>query len=239
MDAPETLEYGPGRLVDVYRGPAPHTVLLWHGMQADARAAVGPLAALLARYGATVVAPDWNSRAPDGGRGELLRSLDFARSCADGDDGIVLIGWSLGGAAAAGLTLAATGLEGSLAHTVCLAGAFMLADPISGHRAADQLPAARTDTPFTLLHGVRDDVVPVTASRHFAAGLRRAGRRVDLHEVSADHGTIAGAEYDGVADRYRPRTEEPAPGVAVTVAAKIAASVNLLKPNGDSNFRRE
>lgn len=193
-------------------------------VQPDARAAVGPLAALLAGHGATVVAPDWNSRAPDGGRGELLRSVEFARSCAGGDHRIVLVGWSLGGAAAAGLTLAAARLDVLLAHTVCLAGAVMVADPISGHRATDQLSADRAGTPFTLLHGVHDDVVPLAASREFAARLREVGWPVELHELGADHGTIAGAAYDRVAERFGPATDESALRVAEEVAGKIAAT---------------
>ncbi|HKI40512.1 MAG TPA: esterase, partial [Mycobacterium sp.] len=44
----ETVEYAPGRLVDVFGDPLQPTVLIWHGMQTDARAAVRPLAGLLA-----------------------------------------------------------------------------------------------------------------------------------------------------------------------------------------------
>ncbi|MGH9206670.1 MAG: esterase, partial [Acidimicrobiales bacterium] len=47
----ETVEYAPGRLVDVFGRPAQRTVLLWHGQQTDARAAVRPLAELVAGHG--------------------------------------------------------------------------------------------------------------------------------------------------------------------------------------------
>ena len=91
----ETVEYAAGRLVDVFGGPAQHSVLLWHGQQADARASVRRLAELLAGHGLGVVVPDWNSHADDGGRSDLLRSVHFARESVVEPDGIVLVGWSM------------------------------------------------------------------------------------------------------------------------------------------------
>jgi hypothetical protein len=213
-----TVEYAPGRLADVFGDSTQPTILLWHGMQTDARAAVGPM---LAERGAAVVAPDWNSHADDGGRADLLRSLEFTRERADGP--LVLVGWSLGGCAAAGVTLG--GLDVPLARTVCLAGAFMAPDPISGRMPTDMLSADRAGSPFTLLHGLADDAVPVTASRAFAADLRQAGWPVELVELAADHGSIAGADYDAAADRYVPASGGPALEVASEVAARIAATL--------------
>lgn len=219
-----TQEYAPGRLVDVFGDSSRPTVLLWHGMQTDARAAVRPLAGMLADHGAAVVAPDWNSHADDGGRADLLASLDFARNLAS-DAALVLVGWSLGGCAAAGLTLDAARFDLVLAHTVCLAGAFMVPDPISGRPPADILSDDRVGAPFTLLHGLTDDAVPVAASRAFAAGLQRIGWPVELVELAADHGSIAGADYDAAADRYQPGTSREAQRVAAEVAARIAATL--------------
>lgn len=220
----ETVEYAPGRLVDVFGDPARPTVLLWHGMQTNARAAFGPLAGMLAGHGAAVLAADWNSHADDGGRADLLGSLDFARNFAGQGRGIVLVGWSMGGCAAAGLTLNAAEFGVTLTHTVCLAGAFMVPDPLTGRPPADAV-SADGGTPFTLLHGLADDVVPVTASREFAEGLERVGRPVNLVELAADHGSIAGADYDDAADRYEPGTSAEALRVAHEVAARIAATV--------------
>lgn len=121
--AVDTVEYAPGRLADVFGDSRRPTVLLWHGMQTDARAAFGPLAGMLSDRGAAVVAPDWNSHADDGGRADLLGSLDFTRDFAGPGNGIVLVGWSMGGCAAAGLTLNAARFDATLVHTVCLAGA--------------------------------------------------------------------------------------------------------------------
>ncbi len=220
-----TEEYAPGRLVDVFGDSSQPTVLLWHGMQADARAAVRPLAGMLADHGAAVVAPDWNSHADDGGRADLLHSLDFARNVVATDAALVLVGWSLGGCAAAGLTLDAARFDLSLAHTVCLAGAFMVPDPISGHPPTDMLSADRVGAPFTLLHGLADDAVPVAASRDFAARLEKVGWPVEVVELVADHGSIAGADYDARADRYVPGASEHSRQVRAEVAARIAATL--------------
>ncbi|MBW0012947.1 alpha/beta fold hydrolase [Mycobacterium sp.] len=220
-----TVEYAPGRMADIFGDPTQPMVLLWHGMQTDARAAVGPLAAMLAERGAAVVAPDWNSHSDDGGRADLLRSLDFARDLAGGADDMVLVGWSLGGCAAAGLTLDAAHFDLSLAHTVCLAGAFMVPDPISGRPPTEMLSADRVGAPFTLLHGVADDAVPLEASKAFAADLQQVGWPVELVELEADHGSIAGADYDTIADRYEPAQGGRALEVASEVAARIAATL--------------
>lgn len=218
-----TVEYAPGRRADVFGEPAPSTILLWHGAQTDARAAVGPLAGMLAGRAAVVVAPDWNSHADDGGRADLLRSLEFTRDLAADPGRILLVGWSMGGAAAAGVTLHAAEFGFVPAHTVCLAGAFMVPDPISGEPLTDGLSAADVGAPFSLLHGLDDDVVPVDASRDFAARLERVGWPVEVVELAADHGSIAGADYDAVADRYEPARGGPARIVAQQVADRIAA----------------
>ena len=129
VDAVRTIEYAPGRFADVFGEWTQPAVLLWHGTQTDARAAVGPLSGV------------------------------------------------------------------------------------------------RVGSPFTLLHGLADDVVPVAASRNFAASLRQAGWQVELVNLAADHGSIAGAEYDPVADRYGPGTGERTLSAAGEVAARIAVTL--------------
>ncbi|OBA64074.1 esterase [Mycobacterium sp. 1100029.7] len=216
----QTIEYAPGRLADVFGDPSQPGILLWHGMQANAREVLRPLAGLLAGHGATVVAPDWDSHTEDRGRAALLQSVDFMQQRSDGND-FVLVGWSMGGLAAAGLTLAAQDVP--LTHTVCLAGAFLVADPITGGTPGQGMTPARDGPPFTLLHGLSDKVIPVAASRDFAGHLERVGWPVELVELAADHGSIAGAEYDPAADRYHAAAGGPAHEVASDVAARIAA----------------
>jgi dipeptidyl aminopeptidase/acylaminoacyl peptidase len=79
--------------------------------------------------------------------------------------------------------------------------------------------------PFTLLHGLRDDVVPVETSRSFARDLRRIGWPVDVVELDTDHGAIAGARYDAANDRYLAADDARTRTVVRDVAARIAAVV--------------
>jgi predicted esterase len=219
----ETVEYAPGRWADVSGRPAQPTVLIWHGQQADARAALRPLAELLVRHDMGVVVPDWNSHADDGGRADLLRSLRFARERVDRPNELVLAGWSMGGVAAAVLTIQARRADVEFAHTVCLAGAFMVADPIFGQVPATQLKPDARRCPFTLLHGVADDVIPVAVTREFASVLKRNDWPVEVVELPADHGSIAGARYEAAADRYVAADDAETLSVAADVAARIAA----------------
>jgi dienelactone hydrolase len=219
----ETVEYAPGRFADVYGDPGRRTVLMWHGAQVDARASMGPLAERVAQDAAVIV-PDWNSRASDRGRTDLLGSLEFVR--AQWTSPIVLVGWSLGGAAAAGATIHATRLDVELAHTVCLAGAFMVADPVSGQVLPTDLTEFGEGSPFTLLHGAHDEVVPAEASREFAATLQRNGWPVEFAELPTDHAAIAGAAYDEASDRYVPARDPEALVIADTVARRITNIVD-------------
>jgi dienelactone hydrolase len=218
----QTVEYAAGRLADVFGEPSQPTVLLWHGQQADARSSVRSLAELIAGHGLGVVAPDWNSYAADGGRADLLGSVDFTRERVEDPDRLILAGWSMGGLAAAALTIQARQFGVAFAHTVCLAGAFMVPDPISHQLPASQLAHAADPTPFTLLHGVTDRVIPVSVAYDFAAALEDADWPVQVVELPADHGSIAGAAYDPVAGRYHSGTDTQSLAVAADVAARIA-----------------
>lgn len=218
----DTVEYAPGRWADLFGEPSRPCVLLWHGTQTDSRAAVRVLAEAIAELGVGVIAPDWDSHAADGGRADLLNSVRFARTRSAGAD-LVLVGWSLGGVAAAGLTLRAREFNVPVAHTVCLGGAFMVNDPISGGPALREVPDRAVRTPFSLLIGDGDEVVPASAATEFAAGLRALDWPVEIVEVAADHGSIAGARYDAAADRYEPDSDPATAVVARAVATHIAA----------------
>jgi predicted esterase len=150
-----------------------------------------PLASLIAARGPSVIVPDWNSESDDGGRADLLGSLRFVRDSIDAGGGnpgaLVLAGWSLGGTAAAGLTIHARRLGVAVSHTVCLAGGFTTPDPISGKLLTGRLPGGRTRSGFTLMHGLADEIVPVAASRAFMQALELAGWSVDLAELPTDH----------------------------------------------------
>ena len=222
----DTVEYAPGRLVDVHRGVGRGHVLLWHGRQPDMRAAEAPLASQIADRGPTVHAADWNSHAEDGGRSDLLRSFRFVQKSIEQDGGepvaLVLVGWSLGGAAAAGITLNAADLDVRVTHTVCLAGGFPAPDPVTGMSLTRPLPTSERPTAFTLLHGIADDIVPVSVSRAFAQQLTQAGWPVEVVELPTGHGGIAGAELDPTGDGYQAATDEATRAVAAQVADRIA-----------------
>lgn len=151
--------------------------------------------------------------------------MEFAQHRAQ--EGLILVGWSMGGLAAAGVTLEASRLGVHLVHTVCLAGAFGARDPISGGPLKRTPLGAGAGTPFTLLHGTADDVVPAEVSRAFAARLHELDWPVEVVELDTDHGAIAGAVYDPRADRYEPATDDESLRVATDVAARIAAVVRL------------
>jgi hypothetical protein len=67
--------------------------------------------------------------------------------------------------------------------------------------------------------------VPVASNRAFAASLERIGWPVEVVELAADHGSIAGAEYDPVGDCYEPAKGDQGLRVARDVAARIAATL--------------
>ena len=100
----------------------------------------------------------------------------------------------------------------------------MATDPISGDVPARGLPGADGRSPFTLLHGTADDVVPVSASRDFANDLSRHGWPVEVVEINADHASIACACYDAVAGRYSAADDAETLAVATDVASRIAAT---------------
>jgi hypothetical protein len=72
------------------------------------------------------------------------------------------------------------------------------------------------------LHGVADRVIPLSVANDFAAALRQHDWPVQVVELPADHGSIAGAVYEASAGRYRAATDAKTLAVAVDVAARIA-----------------
>jgi len=81
--ASRVVEYLPGHGMDVYAGSGDaRPVLLWHGRGPDERQVLRPLAQLAAEMGLVVFIPDWRPDTANGGRTELLASVEFARSAA-------------------------------------------------------------------------------------------------------------------------------------------------------------
>jgi hypothetical protein len=82
-------------------------------------------------------------------------------------------------------------------------------------------------SPFTLLHGVDDRVIPLSVAHDFAAALRQHNWPAQVVELSADHGSIAGAVYDASAGRYCAAIDAQTLAVAADVAARIADAGRL------------
>jgi acetyl esterase/lipase len=210
------LAYGHGQALDVYRPldtAGGSSVLLWHGVGANERDVLEPLARTTAALGVTVFVPDWQSGTKDGGRAQLLASLGFARRCvaeSGGDDGaIVLAGWSRGGKAAAGLAINPGAVNSwQPSAVVCLGSGFKNPAPTTGNSVfADLTCTTAAPVPFWLVHGTKDPVVDISQSREFAALLARHGWPVHLEEVPTDHAGVVMARYDPVIRRCCPATE--------------------------------
>ncbi|MEV6978234.1 alpha/beta hydrolase [Kitasatospora sp. NPDC093806] len=204
----ETVEYAPGRLLDVHR-PAPGTegpwpvVLLWHGVGPDERRELVPLAREAAGHGLLVLVPDWRSDEPDGGREHLLASLRHARlHAADygGDPalGFVLAGWSKSGKEAiAAATHPETPAELRPTAAVGIASRYVLPTVTTGEVLLAALAGRPSPVPLFLVHGTRDFLVPADATRDLNAVLLTPA--AEFLELDSDHSGVILAQYDPVA----------------------------------------
>jgi predicted esterase len=236
-------DYGLGKLADVYwperDTPAP-LVLLWHGVGVNERDVLEPLATAVSRLGVAVVVPDWESEAADGGRAQLLASVEFTRALAAeraaqltiGSGGeFVLAGWSRGGKMATSLVLNQVSAGNwRPSAVVCLASGLLRGpamSPIGNGPIADLTGAAgaaakANPVPFHLVHGTRDPVVDIQQSRDFAAAAGRLGWPADLAETDTDHAGIVMTEYDERTRRCRPATAQHAIAAGLLSARTIA-----------------
>ncbi|GGR40173.1 alpha/beta hydrolase [Streptomyces netropsis] len=208
-----------GKSIDVYRpSSAPAalpTVLLWHGIGPDERDILMPLAWEVAALGTVVFAPDWRSDAADGGRADLLGSLEFVRARAaehGGDaDRIVLAGWSAGASAALGVALHPEVADGWRPRAVVgIASRYDRPARTTGHVPLVDLAAgpAATPVPVRLVHGTADEQIDVAYSRDLVAALEAHGWAARLDEVHADHAGAIMAAYDPELGRCRPSEDE-------------------------------
>jgi alpha/beta superfamily hydrolase len=204
-----TEEYAPGRLLDVHGDGEVGIVLMWHGRGPNERDVLTTLAGTVAAEGYRVLVPDWNSEADDGGRSDLLASLDWARRQSE-DSGrageLALVGWSLGGTAAVGLAVQPSGTP--LDRVVTLAANFDSVDPISGVRLPDPLAPSNGRTHIVVIHGDRDEVVDPAIGRDGARRLQQAGWPVSLVNTGTDHAGVVMTAYDEAVQRCVPTDDE-------------------------------
>jgi acetyl esterase/lipase len=202
-------------------------VLLWHGRGPDERDVLQPLAHTAASRHLVVVVPDWRSTDHDGGNEALRASICFAENRTDefgGDpDHLVLAGWSLGATAGLGLVLAA---ECQVAGFVGIASGYGDVCPTTGRLLSDHLGDEIPRTPIWLLHGTRDEIVPVESGRAMADTLVDQGARIQWHEFDTDHAGIVMSRYDRSTRRCVPSDQEHAvaAGLGTTDFLAVAAS---------------
>ncbi|MFI6846716.1 alpha/beta hydrolase [Kitasatospora sp. NBC_00085] len=207
----ETVEYGPGRLMDIHRptgsagGPLP-VVLLWHGRGADERDAMRPLAREAAELGLLVLVPDWRSDEEDGGAAHLRASFDHARQHAAAYGGdparFVLAGWSMGGKEAVALaTHPSTPAEVRPTAAVGIASSYVRPAVTTGEVPLPLLAGRPSPIPLWLVHGTRDALVPVECSRELNTALSQGSH---LLELDSDHAGVVLAEYDPALQRCVP-----------------------------------
>jgi predicted esterase len=186
-------------------------VLLWHGRGPDERDVLDPLAHEAASRRLVVVVPDWRASADDGGNEALRASLGFATSRAHefgGDpERLVLAGWSLGATAGLGLVLAA---ESPAIGFVGMASSYGDVSPTTGRVLSDHLGDGIPATPIWLLHGIRDELVPVEQGRAMAEMFADQGARIHWHEFDTDHAGIVMSRYDRSTRRCVPSDQDHA-----------------------------
>ena len=118
---------------------------------------------------------------PNGAKVQALRAAGLVVVAPDGQ-GLVLAGSSYGGLAAAWL---ARELGPRIDGLLLLAPALHHSEaPV--HDASALCPPE--GIPTVIIHGLRDDVVPIGASRAYLAAGRAVGAPVTLLEVDDDHG---------------------------------------------------
>lgn len=218
----ETLEYAPGRLLDVHGEPPAVTVLLWHGRGPDEREVLRPFAARIAKGGVRVVVPDWDASAPSGGRNDLLQSVKFVRELAQP---FIIAGWSLGGAAAASLALNARRLGLGEVPVVCVAGGFSKEDPLSGERFDEVTLPERNQGSIMLVRATHDTVIPADDTADFYDRLVAAGWRTEVTDLDTDHLGIIGLSLDPDTGIRVPVEDDSAARTAAAIIVEAAQRV--------------
>lgn len=224
--------YTPGKVLDVHlpvgsTGGAP-VVLLWHGSGPDERDALHPLATGMAEQGVLVLVPDWQSDDFAAGSRQLLESIRFARTASadlGGDPGrLVLAGWSLGSNAAAWVGVHPKAVGGWTPVAIVGLGGSYFGSPFGDDLFAGADAADRMAGPgrALLVHGTRDNLVPVERSAEAADQLARLGWTVRLRQVVTDHAGVIGTVYDRARGRCIP-SDDPVRVAALSEVADLVA----------------
>ena len=191
---------------------------------------MAPVAHAAAGMGVTVFAVDWRSDDDDGGRRDLLGSLNFVR--AEGSllgvepDRLVLAGWSLGARAALDAAVHGVGAPWRPSAVVGIAGGYGQPGSVSSRVVIGSIPTCtHAPVPVWLVHGQRDEIVPVARSRECAVALESAGWPVELALPDTDHGGVVMTRYEPALGRCEPSGDPEALAAgAETVRALVLAA---------------
>ncbi|MEU7136710.1 alpha/beta hydrolase [Streptomyces sp. NPDC046261] len=207
-----TVEYGshPSQVVDLYRGgpSAPRVTLLHGGFWRETydRHHLAPLAAALAGRGAHVVLAEYRRVGAGGGWprtfDDVVRALEAGGSACPARRH-VLVGHSAGGHLALWAAASPRAARVRVDHVVAVApvadlararalrlSAGAVAELVgpAEEALADPLRLPPPRVPVSLLHGTRDEDVPVALSRAYARTAGEAGAAVTLELLEgADH----------------------------------------------------
>lgn len=170
------------------------TILFCHGLESGPH---GRKYRALCAAGLEVQAPDCRGM-------NLAARVDLLLQVLAGAPSALLVGSSYGGLAALCAALLHRERGGSVHALVLCAPALWRSEP-----PADRL-VLRAPAPTVILHGRRDEVVPVTLSQRFAAD----HPEVELIEVDNDHGLAGSLELlVATVQRLRSRHGETDRGV--------------------------
>ena len=192
-------EYATGRTIDIHGDGGQGIALLWHGRGPNERAALAPLAEVVAAAGVCALVPDWNSEAADGGKSELLATVRYARNASGGlgiqPERLVMVGWSLGGTAALGLAVHASRYARISGRTILIApgSSEHAVDPMSGQPLPATFPTGVGQPTIDMLYGSRDEVVESGLVVDLESRLRKAGWGTTLKDLDAGHTDILSA----------------------------------------------
>jgi len=228
------IELPTGCSADLYRGDSKGpTVILWHGKGPQERDVMAPVAHAASRLGVTVFAADWRSDEDDGGRRDLLGSLDFVRTegarLGVEPDRVVLAGWSLGARAALDIAAHGVGAPWRPHAVVGIAGGYRQPGAVSNQVVVSSIErCTHPPVPVWLVHGERDEIVPVARSRECAAALVSADWPVELAVPDTDHGGVVMTRYVPALGRCEPSgdPEVLAAGAETVRALVLAASLD-------------
>jgi phospholipase/carboxylesterase len=171
--------------------PVSHLVILLHGWGADANDLV-PLASMLELSGCQFLFPNAPFDHPSVPGGRAWYSLETAEYTGLDESRQQLLDWLASLESTTGIPLANTFLcgfsqGGAMTLDVGLSLPLAGLGVLSGYLHAEPRLGTGETPPVLIIHGIQDQVVPVSAARRSRDGLLGMGVSVDYHELNMGH----------------------------------------------------